>query len=304
MQRFKNFVSTGLATNGRLYAGDLNLMQDLAAAQSDFGQTHDVATLRVGDGSLQLTKFGTGEGRFTGSLRVDGILRGLGGLIAGTFTTPQRDAMASGAAPYGTLILNTTKNSYEWNKGTDTTRSWQPVGVGSIPGELKMWSGSSLPDPLSYGNWVWADGAVYSSTTYPQAAVNIHPNWKTFGGLGDPGAGFFRVPDLRGSTPVGMDAMPGGARRNRMTRGNAATIASPSGEEFHTLSQGEMPTHGHTGRVAETFFDFSGNATPHYGSSGGGPGHTVGIIVDPAGGNGAHENIQPSVFVPFIVRLD
>jgi hypothetical protein len=142
LQRFKSFQSTGVAPNGRLFAGDLNLFQDLVPALSDFGQTIDAANYRVGDTSLQLTKFGPGEGRFTGSLRADGILRGLSGIIAGTYTTAQRDAIAVGGAPYGIAILNTTTNQYEWNKGTDASRQWVPLGVDPI-GALDFNGGAS-----------------------------------------------------------------------------------------------------------------------------------------------------------------
>jgi hypothetical protein len=128
VNRVKNFNSTGIATDGRLYAGDLNLMQDGAAAQSDFAQTIDLQSLRIGASDLQLTRFGVAEGQFSGALRTAGILRGLGGIIAGAFTTTQRDAIAVGFAPYGIIILNTTTNQYEWNSGTDAARSWKPIG--------------------------------------------------------------------------------------------------------------------------------------------------------------------------------
>lgn len=142
MNRVKNFNSTGVATDGRLYAGDLNLMQDAAAAQADFGQTIDLQTLRIGASDLQLTRFGASEGQFSGALRTLGILRGLGGIISGTFTTTQRDAIAVGGAPYGLVILNTTTNQYEWNSGTDAARAWKPVGL-DVTGSLIFTGGTS-----------------------------------------------------------------------------------------------------------------------------------------------------------------
>src|SRR5215467_1855076 len=78
----------------------------------------------------------------------------------------------------------------------------------SIPGEIKCWPGGTLPSQSSYGHWVWCDGLDYSSSTYPLASANIASAWLTHGGKPNPGAGRFRVPDLRGSTLVGMDAMP------------------------------------------------------------------------------------------------
>lgn len=127
MLRFKTYDATGLAPNGRLYAGDLNLLQDLVAAVSDFTQNLQVGSLAVGATDFMLTRFGTAEGSISSKLRVAGILRALSGLIAGTYTTTARDAIASGEAPYGLVILNTTTNRLEINLGTDAARNWQPM---------------------------------------------------------------------------------------------------------------------------------------------------------------------------------
>lgn len=105
----------------------MNLIQDQYADLVNYVQTHGVGVLAVGDAALQLLKYGAGEGRFTGHLRTDGILRGLGGLYAGAFTTAQRDALAVSARPYGLVILNTTTNRPEFNAGTDVTPNWQPL---------------------------------------------------------------------------------------------------------------------------------------------------------------------------------
>lgn len=129
LNRYKSFVATGVATLGRLYAGDLNAIQDIVAAYSDYNQRVDVQTLGIGETGLALTHYGSGEARLSGALRTDGIVRALGGLFAGQFTTTQRDAITAGAGltPYGLVIFNTTTNRYEFNKGNDTTRNWQPL---------------------------------------------------------------------------------------------------------------------------------------------------------------------------------
>lgn len=173
-----------------------------------------------------------------------------------------------------------------------------PSGVSSIPGEIKAWPSGSLPDQGLYGKWVWADGAVYSAATYPIAASHIHANWKTAHGQSDPGAGNFRVPDLRGLTLVGLDAMPGGTRANRMTRAVAITIAAKTGEETHLITVPEMPSHRHGIGAAAAG---SGNL----GAANTGPvANGYEKYTDYVGGNTAHENVQPTVFVPYIVRLD
>lgn len=129
MNRLWTKDSTGIATNGRWYAGDINQLQDVVAALSDFLQTLDVNVLRVGDASLQLLKYGSGEFRMSGALRTDGILRALGGFYAGAFTTTTRNAIPTGFRPYGLVILNTVTNQLEINLGSDATPNWLPVGV-------------------------------------------------------------------------------------------------------------------------------------------------------------------------------
>lgn len=198
-----------------------------------------------------------------------------------------------------------------------------PVGPagGLIPGELRMWPGTVLPTQAQFGKWVWADGAVYAVATYPKAAANIASQWRTFGGASDPGAPNFRVPDMRGLTPVGLDQMPGGARANRMTRSVAITIAGRTGEETHIVTVAEMPAHGHSlndpGHLHAGVFGNGESIGGQYPNIGGlSPSNDddyhyrnttssgTGISIANAGGNGAHENVQPSVFIPYIVKLD
>jgi len=128
LTRIKTFVATGLATAGRLYAGDLNQIQDGVAAYSDYAQRVDLATLGIGESGLALLHYGTLEARLTGAMRTDGILRGLGGLYAGQYTTAQRNAIPTGSRPYGLVIWNSDTNRMEKNIGTDTTPNWQSLG--------------------------------------------------------------------------------------------------------------------------------------------------------------------------------
>lgn len=228
--------------------------------------------------------------------------------------------------------------SGKWLAAIGGVAVWQdlpssPSGAGAIPGEIKMWSGASLPS--GFGNWVWADGIAYDVGTYPVAAVNIASGWRTHAGKPDPGAGFFRVPDLRGATPAGMDAMPGGVRANRVTRAAALTLAGVTGEEYHVLSQAESASHGHGvnegGGHAHSVYDpphshLFPNVLFGEGSDDTGPnalnsshrfsgtnGSATGVGIYPAGtgisiaangGGGAHENLPPMTFVPYIVKLD
>lgn len=145
MERLFTKVADGSDPNGRWFAGDANALQDAVAALVDYTQNFGAGTVAIGDSGILIVKYGTGEARLTAKMRVDGILRALSGLVAGTFSTTARDAIGSGLAPYGLIVLNTTTNQYEWNQGTDGSRSWKPFGFDPAA-DLALIGGSSSLD--------------------------------------------------------------------------------------------------------------------------------------------------------------
>jgi microcystin-dependent protein len=246
MQRVKSFEATGLAPNGRLYAGDLNAIQDAAAAKADFTQTIDLANLRIGETALQLLKYGPAEARISGSLRTDGIVRALGGLYGGAFSTAARDALTNAQRPYGLIILNTTTNGYEFNSGTESSPVWTPfittVPQGELTGVMKMWPTTTPP-----AGYLLCDGSAVSRTTYSALNALFTPVY-TYG-AGD-GSTTFNLPDLRGRMPVGLG-----------TNGDVDSLAENEGESVAN----RRPKHKHTA-------SFIGTPSPIPGSNGlGGP---------------------------------
>lgn len=240
MNRLYTKDATGVAPNGRWYAGDINALQDAVAALSDFAQAIGLGTLQIGDSGIQLLKYATGEARLSAALRTDGILRGLGGMYAGAFTTAQRDAIPAGSRPYGLVILNTTTNRLEWNGGTDAAPSWQAVGLdgaGAPPtqavptGATFEWPGAAAPT-----GYLLCQGQAVSRTTY--AAL-----YAALGGSGSPygqgdGSTTFNLPDFRGRVAVGKNT------------GTFAALGATGGEETHALLVAEMPSHDHGGAVS------------------------------------------------------
>ena len=169
--RVKTFDATGTAPNGKLYAGDLNAIEDQYADLSNLAQTLGVGSIQVGETGLQIVRYGAGEMRITGAVRTDGIIRGLGGIYAGAFTTTQRDAIASGGRPYGLVILNTTTNRLEINLGSDPSPSWNGLGGGSTTrGTLGSRPGASVSNANSFyfatddngGTLYYSDGSVWT----------------------------------------------------------------------------------------------------------------------------------------------
>lgn len=192
--------------------------------------------------------------------------------------------------------------------------------AGAVPvGGLVPYGGTTLPA----GGWLFGDGTVYTIAAFPVLGA-LYGN--RYGG---DGVTTFGVPDLRGRTVIGVGQ--GSGLTNR-------TLAQMIGEETHLLITAELPnlTHvvsdpGHDhGSAAHTHsLVTSGNngvvaiqnSGPNQGISGGGPGggswavqatasttpgnvtvsHT-GITVSDTNGNGAHNNMQPSIVLNWLVK--
>jgi microcystin-dependent protein len=245
MSRVKTFDATGIPPGGRLFAGDMNSIQDHYADTANFAQTIDLAVLRVGDTAIQFVKFGTGEARLTAALRTDGIVRALGGLFAGAYTTAQRDAIPAGFRPFTLVIFNTTTNRFEWNAGTDAAPNWQPV--------------ANTNDAVPIGStmdWPWAAGNVPSNYALPYGQALLKATYPLMDAIAS-AAGYpygstgttFTMPDYRGRVGVGKDDM-GGTAANRVTTAgsgvNGVGLGAIGGVENISLVTGQLPAHNHT----------------------------------------------------------
>jgi microcystin-dependent protein len=135
-----------------------------------------------------------------------------GGVVYGASTT----AMASTAAGTSGQVLT--------SNGTGAPTWAAPTSVGAAPvGSIMIWAGSTAPT-----GWLLCDGTAYSTTTYAALYAVIGT---TYGS----GTGTFRVPNLKGRVPVGLDA----AQTEFDTRGETG------GEKTHTLVTAELPAHNH-----------------------------------------------------------
>lgn len=118
----------------------------------------------------------------------------------------------------------------------------------------------------------------------------------TFGGDGRVN---FALPDLRGRTPIHF--------------GNSHTLGERGGEQAHTLTMSELPTHNHvlsnTNQAVSTNVPASGislgNTAPNqvYNSSGQNLVAMNPASVSNVGGSQAHLNMQPFLTLNFCIAL-
>lgn len=164
------------------------------------------------------------------------------------------------------------------------------VGFGSVP-----------------SGYLSANGAAVSRTTYAALFAVIGTTW----GVGD-GSTTFNLPDMRGRTAIGSGTGSGLSAR---------TVGQTTGLESINLSASEMPAHSHT--VVEpnsgqghqhTLPDATtgGGGTLYFQNTASGSwtvsnGATLGsnapaITVGSAGSDAAHQNMQPSLGVQYVVK--
>jgi microcystin-dependent protein len=168
--------------------------------------------------------------------------------------------------------------------GNDEVEVTASAGGAGVPiGTVVAYGGTSLPS-----GWVECDGTAYGRTggdPSPQVAL-----FAAIGTAWGPGDGFttFNVPTLARRTLVGR----GGAGTG--TLGNV--VGNIGGAETHVLSTAELASHGH-GYTAPNAIWLIQNGVDQFATTTG-----TGSTTDPAGGNGAHNNMQPSAIVMMIIK--
>jgi len=149
--------------------------------------------------------------------------------------------------------------------------------------------------------WLACDGSVIAQATYAALFAAIGTTFDT----GGEGAGNFRLPDMRRRTAVGS----GGA--GTATLGNA--VGDPGGTETHTLLTAEMPSHVHREQGVLSSGVASALSCSEDGSGGGfdsiersttasGGNTLTALNTVSAGGDGSHNNIQPSLVLNYGIK--
>lgn len=137
--------------------------------------------------------------------------------------------------------------------------------------------------PLAPSGWLMCEGQEVRQSDYPELYTVVGDLY------GSATSGWFRLPDFRGRSPVGTGQGQGLTLRQ---------TADSGGEENHTLTGDESPSHTHHTLTHEHLPLMAqigaGDPVPS-------PAIESQATSDGFGGNQAHNNMQPFLVVPFII---
>ena len=153
-------------------------------------------------------------------------------------------------------------------------------------GAVVEFPSDNIPD-----NWLLCNGQAVSRTDYAELFAAIGTTW----GEGD-GSTTFNVPTKEGLVTVGKKA----------SDSDFNTLGKTGGEKTHILTVDEMPSHNHnvkynteSGIASASVLGTDRTASDTEGSSGGGDWY---VWTTGAGGDEAHNNLQPYVTSNFIIK--
>ena len=157
-------------------------------------------------------------------------------------------------------------------------------------GTVAMFAGQNCPD-----GWLWCNGGVYKQSDYPKL-FSIIGNY--YGGSRQ--AGTFAVPNMTYRFPLGW---------GEGAAGNVGTVGSTGGEDTHTLTFDEMPSHGHDISATQIGWNTTGVFATNIGAGSGWDylGRADGsektrAVAQNSGGGKAHNNMPPYLVIKFMIR--
>ena len=221
--------------------------------------------------------------------------RGAGARLARFFGVPVAVVMAAGAAAYAydttwvasSQPLSASKLKADLDEGQtrlaalESLTQQQATALGTLQGQLTtananittlngLVTATAAPSGtiVAFGGsaappgWVLCDGSAYDKTSSAYTALGAAIG-TTYGSVAG-NTNLFKVPDLRGRTTFGMDAM-GGAVAGRLTKAttqgvDGTKLGNVGGEEAHKLLGPELALHTHAGTFATSAHAHTGGA--------------------------------------------
>ena len=197
----------------------------------------------------------------------------------------------------GTKIIDLAVASEATAKaGTNNTEIMTPLRVkqaaATPTGVILPFAGTTAPTDflLCYGQSI-------STSTYADLFAVIG---YTYGGSGS----LFNLPDLRGRVVAGQDDM-GGSSANRLTGQsgglNGDNLGATGGSETHTLTEAQLAAHTHSMGSNSRVQVGTDNGTAYSGFS---PTqfNPLTYSTQSAGSGEAHNNVQPTLILNYIVK--
>lgn len=147
--------------------------------------------------------------------------------------------------------------------------------------------------------WFDCNGRILLKTQYPNLFNAILYTYSTSYSGTDIS---FNIPDMRGRTPIGLGNGDGLSNRN---------LGQKGGEERHTLSVDEMPSHTHTsnavggtvGLMTSTGYNTAdGSALDETAGEANLYGSLQSLTIDYTGGGNSHENMQPYIVLRYLIK--